>query len=452
MLVMAPKEHAKTQPSRTKSSRAWGDGSVFQLPSGRWRAQLYLGMVDGKRKYVTSTKEYKATAEDALKDMRRQVERGIVPDGKMTFDKWFEYWVDQVKTKLAPKTRYEYRRNIALYVSPVIGKKRLRDLQPEHLEAVYAQMRKKGLSKSTIKQVHAPISAALETAVRRQRISYNPARLVEDPYGEAREPVSHPQWNTAQAKKVLAFVRDKPSDQVRMMCALLLALRQGEALALRWCDVHEDELLRDPDDKTTHTGYLHVEHSITRVEVEGKKTRARVLGPTKNKQANDIPLPEPVRDAFRRLRAVRTHDVWVFPGARNSDVAPRENSIDTDLFKSIAKKAGVGTIPLHGARGTTASVLSDLGVPGVTISKILRHLDLTVALKNYTRADLATQAKGLEKLTDQWGDALRPSDPNALTQGRSPRLDKMIMALTTDGQTLTEAQIAQLAEMLGSTE
>ena len=443
---MATGRRTGKSTSSSRRRRPKGEGSVFPVKSGRWRAQVDLGAVNGKRKYTTRERGSEQEAKDELRKLLRQVDDGITPDGTTTVDAWLDYWLTNVKTDLSDKTRTEYQGNIRRHISPAIGRLRLRDLQPEHLEAIYAGMREKGLGVSSIRQAHAPVSAALETAVRRRRIPYNPAKLVEGRYGDAHKPVSYRQWTSQQAFTVLKTVRDDPSDQVRMMCALLLALRQGEVLALRWEDVHEDEVLQLPGSPPGegHLGYLHVEHSITRKEVAGRKTKVRALGPTKAKTVHDIPLPAPVREAFARLRAVRTSDTWVFPGARAD--APRENKIDWERFREISKRAGVPLIPPHGARGTAGSVLSDLGVSPVVIALILRHSDVAVTVKHYARADTSMQVKALDMLSKKWKEALKPSAPGDVTS--TPELTTIIEALQAQGQNLTEEQIAGLTSLL----
>lgn len=78
------------------------------------------------------------------------------------------------------------------------------------------------------------------------------------------------------------------------------------------------------------------------------------------------------------------------------------------MMRDIADRAGVARIPRHGARGTAATVLADMGVPLITVAAILGHTDIATTVKHYARADRSMQAKGLNQLSESWRDALSP--------------------------------------------
>jgi integrase len=56
---------------RRVGRRGNGEGSVYQLPDGRWRGSIFLGYRDGKphRKYVT-----RRTRGEAAAEIRRLIE------------------------------------------------------------------------------------------------------------------------------------------------------------------------------------------------------------------------------------------------------------------------------------------------------------------------------------------------------------------------------------------
>lgn len=287
--------------------RAHGEGSVFQLKNGKWRAEIDFGMVDGKRVRPQRTARTQREAQIKLRQLRQLAAAGVAPSGSTTVDEWLDYWIGEIKVNIAPKTRYEYRANIRRHISPAIGGRKLNALQPEHIDAIYRTMIKKGLGVSSIRQVHAVITASMNDAVKRRKIAYSPADAVEIPNGangRAKAPMPHAQWNADQALKALEAAKGDASEHARMICAVMLALRSGEALGLQWSYVHEDDA--DP--------YIEVAHNLRRGEAQKGGKRPLELGPTKTKHAREIPLPDLAADAFRRLRAQRRDgDDFVFP-------------------------------------------------------------------------------------------------------------------------------------------
>jgi integrase len=80
-----------------------------------------------------------------------------------------------------------YRTAIDKYLLPGIGAHRLERLESEHIERLYAKLRKDGAKSSTLLQVHRTIRAALNEAERRDRIARNPIRVVRSPRSEETE-------------------------------------------------------------------------------------------------------------------------------------------------------------------------------------------------------------------------------------------------------------------------
>ena len=111
----------------TGRRRGNGEGSIYQLPSGRWRGSMFLGYRHGKthRKYVT-----RRTRGEVAAELRRLLEaqrRGqLITTGGMTVGEWFAVYLDQVtKPGLRPRTFDRYASDIALHILPAIGRYRL---------------------------------------------------------------------------------------------------------------------------------------------------------------------------------------------------------------------------------------------------------------------------------------------------------------------------------------
>ena len=181
---------------------------------------------------------------------------------------YLRLWVDGLETRA--NTNAYHAGNVNRYLIPRLGERvRLAELAPEHVRSAFAQIRDQSgrrgrpLSPRTIASIHATLRRALAQAVADGRIERNVALGIR-PNGttgvgsrgrrvgsELVDPTD------AELRAVAAAIE---SDQLYplFMLSALTGLRQSEALALRWSDLHdagavggvvrvERTLLRDTD-------------------------------------------------------------------------------------------------------------------------------------------------------------------------------------------------------------
>ena len=163
--------------------RGNGEGSIYQLPDGRWRGSVFLGYRDGKphRKYVT-----RRTRTEVASDIRRLLEAHrqgqIITTSGMTVTEWFAIYLEQVAK---PKDPAADLRPVPLHIDrhilPAIGRYRLDKLRPAHLVSLYNVKAAEGLSGASVRHLHAVIRRALNVAIKWQLIAVNPASLVDSP-------------------------------------------------------------------------------------------------------------------------------------------------------------------------------------------------------------------------------------------------------------------------------
>ena len=200
---------------------------------------------------------------------------------------------------------------------------------------------------------------------------------------------------------------------VRWVVALVLGLRQGEALGLKW------------DDIDWMTGLLSVKRSRTRPRYEhgcqpncGHKyaghcparQNVRPLTDTTKSRAGKriVPLPGAIVDlllahresqSVERQRAAQlwSEEGWIFADETGRAVNPRT---DWDGWKRLLATAGVRDGRLHDARHTAATDLLLLGVHERTIMSVLGW-STTAMASRYTHVitpihnDLASRLDGL---------------------------------------------------------
>lgn len=355
----------------TKRRRVRGEGSVYQRASdGRWVGVVDLGWVGGKRVRRTVTATTLAELRPKYRRLKQQVEAGILGEDA-TVAEWMEHWLTHVVAiRNRPSTAYTYRNYAEGWIVPHLGKRKLTGLKPDHVRTFLATMEERGLSDASRRQVFAILRRALVVAQRDGRIATNPATMVDPPpIGRG----SHGKLTLAEARQVLAAVADQ-DDCARWTCALLAGLRQGEALGLRWEDIDFE------------AGTIRVMRAAQRV-----RGRGVMVVPTKSDASKRvIPMVAPV--AYALERAPRRGE-YVF-GA-DQPIDPRR---DWGRWREVLELAGVQARPLHAARATTASLLTEARVPPKIISEILGHSQIMITEKHYIHGDSAMHRDAMDAL------------------------------------------------------
>lgn len=344
---------------------------------GRWVAMVNLGYVDGKRRrraiYADTRKGAAIKLQEAL--AARNSKSLVV--GQVTVETWLRYWLEVIcpERGLKVNTMKSHKSKVEQYLIPHLGHHRVDRLEPEHIRAMYAAMRRKGLSESTLSQTHAVLRRALEVAVRERKASRNAATMLDRPQPDR---TGRHGLSLTDARKVLAAAGDDP----RWFLALYLGLRQGEALALRWSDIDLDG------------GTLAVQRSLSRQPGVGlvfdrpkSATSVRVL-----------PLLTVVRSRLevrwaQHVAAGGTRADLVFTSPTGGPVDPRR---DWQAWSDLLKRSGVEHVALHAARNTTASLLEAAGVGARIAAQILghSHVDMTHHYQQYADVELLAGALG----------------------------------------------------------
>lgn len=361
--------------------RHHGEGSIYQRASdGRWVGVVEAGIAPGgARKRRTVTARTKRELMPKLKRLQAEVGAGI-DDEQVTLDQWLDIWLRRLEDKgRAPRTLHGYRGYITTWISPHLGRRRLRDIRPADVAVMLDAMRDQGKSPRTRQQAYAILHAALEAAEREQRVAVNAASKVErPPVPRDTKPAA---LSPAQAAEFLAL--PWPSDlAARWWVALLAGLRQGEALGLRWEDVHLD----GPEHP-----WIWVHQTAQAIPGQGM-----VIKPTpKSGKPRGVALMPEVIDALRAYRTEHGGVGFVWGGDRI--VRPEA---DHRMWKQALRSAGLPDVTLHSARATAATWLDLRGLGPQTVTDMLghAHLEMTQA---YHRSLVETQAAAIRGAVGQ---------------------------------------------------
>jgi integrase len=391
-------DHQPPLLSRSRGRRSNGEGTIYQRSDGRWAAALY---VEGKRRYFYGrTKKEAETKRRAAILALEKGEFATEGDARQTVAQYFAYWIGVKRAEGLRESTYVTYRKIEKTIAPYIGRIQLRKLTPAHMQALYAQLQKRGLTQSTLKTVHTVFKATLNDAVKWRYISASPLQHIPAPRVSERE---YRILAPDQAADLMYAARGS-----QLECAIILTvtlgLRRGELLALRWSDI-------DLDAKK-----LQVKHNVSYLTVDGV-TDFYEGAPKTKAGRRTLRLPDIVIESLRAHSArqlearLKARTVWqdkdlVFTSPKK----PGEFLTPAALlyrFQQALKAAILPPMRWHELRHSAASILLSIGVPIKVVQEILGHANVNVTLSVYGHVLPGLQEKAMEQVDDLYKDRWR---------------------------------------------
>jgi len=372
----------------TKRKRGSGEGSIYKLKDGRWRAAVSVGWKDGKRVRKTFTGKTRHAVAEQMKVALRSQQQGlpIAPERQAVgpfLDAWLE---DSARPSVRPRTYIFYESIVRLHLKPVLGNVPLQKLEPQHVQRLMNQKLESGLSPRMVRHIHRTLTTALQVAERYGRVPRNVAKLT-DPPTAPRPEVKF--FTIEQARRFLAAVK------AHRLCALYtvslaLGLRLGEALGLRWADVDLE------------TGRLTVRYALQRI-----KKDVQLVEPKSATSRRTVTFPAFAISALQHHKAKQQSEIqWAGSGWKGNDWGlVFTSTVGTPLFarnvhrqfKNILVGADLPDLRLHDLRHSAAAILIAQGVSAKAISALLGHSAASFTLQVYghlmeeTKREVATQ-------------------------------------------------------------
>jgi integrase len=381
---------------------------------------VYAGVdpLTGQRMYLTESTTNEAEAKRILTRLLAEVDEQRHAKTRATFRTAMESWLKI--HEVDETTRESYEVYARLYLYPAFGDEPVGKISPRLLEELYAELRRcrvrcdgrpfiehridgphecrvvkhryppgrrptgghpahdcaktgckvteclphrcRPLAASTIRRIHAVVSAALTAAVRWEWIKTNPATVARKP----RQPAPQPDPPTVeQAGRIVEAAWAQDADWGTLVWLVMVTgLRRAELLALRWFDVDFD------------AGVLYVRRNYLR------RNRQSIEKDTKTHQLRRLSLDPATVDVLRVHRQ-RYEDSLKQLGLESTDQAflfshepergrPYDPSGVTHRYTDMCAKLGINT-HLHVLRHYSATELLTAGVDLRTVAGRLGH-------------------------------------------------------------------------------
>lgn len=400
----------KTVRSARKRARK-GEGTVFYDDSrGCWVGQIDLGADPGtgKRRRPKVSGPDEQTVWDLLDELKAERKStGTVAPRDMTVRMALDDWVANPSAKVRSHLSLASHRNNAALITdggrgvPGLGGKLLHKLTVDQVEKHLRMLTAAGYSAETISRVRAAGKSAVRRVMRGKGIMFNVFDLSEMPAGGGKR-VSR----SASKNDVLALFASDLDVWWRayFSVGILVGLRPGERLGLRWEDVD------------FAAGIIRVRVMLRRVERDGRKVFE--LGDLKtDRSARAETMPADVAAALTALRRAQAKDRLrygrdygsgldncakglVFCGKHGE---PRHGQAILKKMKDLFEAAGLGRdwVP-RDQRKTFGTVMRKLGkAPMADVSAAMGHSAIGVTDRVYVGVypeDVADVASVMDKV------------------------------------------------------
>ena len=299
---------------------------------------------------------------------------------------YLEEWLEtRVRLQNAPRTYQDYRYYVRRFLQPSLGRFKLTQLRPVHLQGLYVKLRQQGLTR-TVDYVHQVIRKALNDAVQLQMVARNPALAARPPRSRS-QPVDIPSVELVRA--ALAVIRGTEVE-LPIRLAVTTGVRPGELVALRWRDL---DLAR---------GRARIRQTLQRIAGEGL-----VFAPTKtHRSSRTIALDATVVPLLKQHRASQVarrrklgalyddHDL-VFAQA---DGRPIEPNVMLQRFQRALQRAGLPPLRIKDLRHVHASIMLSEGVHPRVVQEQLGHASITLTLDTYSHVTPGIQSEAVQRV------------------------------------------------------
>lgn len=347
--------------------RGNSEGTIHQLPSGSWRAQLSL---QGHR--LSHTSKTRREVQEWLKQQISQIDGGYTYTyAQLSIQEYMNEWLKTKQSVIRPSSWTQFKQITRCYIIPWLGSVKLTQLRTDQVQRLYNHLIEIGVQVYAIRKCHTVLHSALQNAVRIGVINRNPVSYAQQPRLPSHE--IHI-LDEGQTNWLIVSTRDHRLGAL-INLAIASGARQRELLGLKWTDIdwvkktlRIDRQLDFPDGNGVHFSDTKTKYG----------RRSIVLG----SHSIEVLKEQMVRQEMERRAAGSNwrENGLIFTTSIGTPIHPRNLLRD---FKILLKEAGLPPIRWHDLRHLCASILLNKNISPIVVARRLGHSKTSITMDVY---------------------------------------------------------------------
>jgi integrase len=365
-----------------KSKGNSNNGSIRKRSSGNWELRWYgPAGLDGKSKRLSQIfKGTKKQATAKLRDLLKDVDdnKHVDKSKETTSRLMSRFMKGHVAKECTLRTAQGYQGYIERYIDRYIGSIPYQQLTGEHIDELYEFMTvERGLSNTTIIQLHRIIHKAFAWAIKRKLISSNPANGATPPKKRQHQVKI---WDVPTIHKFLELAQDIRFGDVYKF-ALSTGMRRSEIAGLKWESV-------DLPEGDGEKGNLSVVSALHRIEGHGLVEAATKTDGSRRSirmSPKTVGLLKAV-GGTQLLQRDEYGPLWqdtgfVFTHPNGTPLIPDQITQD---FASVIKRFDLPHLTFHGLRHAFATLALKKNISPKIVSHALGHSKIGITKDLYS--------------------------------------------------------------------
>lgn len=379
-------------------------------PDGLIAVQIYIGRVDGKRKYKTVYGRSQREADEKAAEVRAMLKKGIdITTARDSFSEWSKKWL---KAKEADVSHVYYSGmcgkvdRINDWIGDIeIAKVRTSDMQ-EFIDSMAKSNEHTGkpTAKKTLADYKGICEQVFEMAIENRVLDYNPAKYIRIPQ---KAPKEHRRALTDEEQ---GWIINTPHRAQRAAMIMMYAgLRRGELIPLQWRDI---DLINGTISITKSVEIISGKASVksggktdSSIRVVDIPSILRNFLETEYAKSKATPFQivcagsnggMMTESAFRRMWESYIRDLNFKYGNRMD----KKGNIAKSKYNKNGLEITIPRFTPHWLRHTFATMLYLADVDVLTAKEQLGHSDIKTTLSIYTHLDQTYKRKSMKKLDD----------------------------------------------------
>lgn len=323
----------------------------------KWQATLRS--LDGRRISFTGSSKLECQRWERLQLANRDQGKSISSDASIKLDKYFEYYIEEIKTHKSKGTVLDYTSIYTRWIKSIYGNRMIKSIRYQDGVDFQKHLISNGLANRTTNNVFNLFKRVLIYATKGQG---HRKQLAENPFNGIPElkivgkDLNY--WETEDIEKFLKFIEGNYWEDL-IIVALNTGMRLGEVTGLRKNKVD------------FRKNVIKISQALKRTKTNG----IRDLGPTKTGATRYFPMNKRIKDILKKRLKNLNPDDYIFT---NEDGSTIDTSHFTRrIFTPLQKEAELDSVIwFHDLRHTYASHYMMNGGDIFTLKNLLGHSDL----------------------------------------------------------------------------